>query len=340
MKKIENISVIGGGSWGTAIACHLARNGHAVRMWVYEKEVAEGINTHHINPFFLSDISLPESIRATTDMEEALAQAGSIVMVVPSNFYRRIAKSLPPFLSDEIFILNASKGIEDESLRLMTQILEEELPEKFHRRIACLSGPSFAREVAGKKFTAVTIASSSEKTSKIFQRLFNGHFFRTYIHHDPIGVQLGGALKNVIAIAVGIADGKEMGLNARAALITRSLAEITRIGIVMGADATTFLGLAGLGDLVLTCTGDLSRNRTVGLKLGQGITLKAITNDMKMIAEGILNTKSAYALASSLKVRAPIISGMYHILFKGASVEETLETLLAREPGKEMDGLG
>jgi glycerol-3-phosphate dehydrogenase (NAD(P)+) len=156
--------VVGGGSWGTAIACHLARNGHAVRMWVYEKEVAEGINTHHINPFFLSDISLPESIRATTDMEEALAQAGSIVMVVPSNFYRRIAKSLPPFLSDEIFILNASKGIEDESLRLMTQILEEELPEKFHRRIACLSGPSFAREVAGKKFTAVTIASSSEKT--------------------------------------------------------------------------------------------------------------------------------------------------------------------------------
>ncbi len=340
MKKTENISVVGGGSWGTAIACHLARNGHAVRMWVYEKEVADGINTRHVNPFFLSDVSLPDTIRATTDMEEALTHTGSLVMVVPSNFYRHVARSLSPFLSDETFILNASKGIEDESLRLMTQILEEELPEKFHRRIACLSGPSFAREVAGEKFTAATIASSREETSQFFQRIFNGRFFRTYIHHDPIGVQLGGALKNVIAIAVGIADGKEMGLNARAALITRSLAEITRIGMVMGADATTFLGLAGLGDLVLTCTGNLSRNRTVGLKLGQGMRLKTITNDMKMIAEGILNTKSAYALANKLKVRAPVISGMYRILFKDASVEEILETLLAREPGKEMAGLG
>jgi len=306
-------------------------------MWVYEREVAHGINVHHVNPFFLSDIFLPDTICASTDMAEALEQTRAIVMVVPSNFYRRVAKTIVNYLPDKSFILSASKGIEDESLLLMTQILEEELPEKFFKQIACLSGPSFAREVAGEKFTAATIASGEEETSRFFQRIFNDRFFRTYIHHDPIGVQLGGALKNVIAIAVGIADGRKMGLNARAALITRSLSEITRIGIVMGADPATFLGLSGLGDLVLTCTGDLSRNRTVGLKLGQGIPLETITHDMKMIAEGILNTKSAYALVNRLKVRAPVISGMYHILFKGSSVEETLDKLLAREPGKEMD---
>ena len=339
MKEAHSITVIGGGSWGTALALHLARKGFSIRIWVYEKEVAEDINQKHENSQFLGGIPLSQNISATTDFETALSGTDCVVMVVPSHFYRKVATSLVPYFPSQIPIISAAKGIEEDTLKLMTQILEECLPNTFHQGIACLSGPSFAREVAEKKFTAVTVAARNTETAKYFQNIFYTPTFRAYTHHDPIGVQLGGALKNIMAIAVGIADGLEMGTNARAALITRGLAEISRIGIKMGADSATFLGLSGMGDLVLTCTGDLSRNRNVGLKLGKGMKLDEIVRDMKMVAEGVVNTKSAYQLTRKLGVRAPIISGMYHILYEGIPIEKAVEEILSSEPRNEFETL-
>ncbi len=337
MTSKQLIAVIGGGSWGTAIALHLARKGFPIRMWVYEREVADAINMKHENPLFLPGILLPDSITASNDVTQVVKGVERLVMVVPSHFYRRVTESLVPLLTSSARIVSAAKGIEENSLKLMTQILEEILPPSFHERIACLSGPSFAREVAQQKFTAVTMASTSPQTAKYFQTIFTTPDFRVYTHHDPIGVQLGGALKNIMAIAVGIADGLEMGTNARAALITRGLTEISRIGRKMGADPSTFLGLSGMGDLVLTCTGDLSRNRNVGLKLGKGQSLDEITRDMKMIAEGVLNTKSAYQLTRKLNVRAPIITGMYQILYEKLPLEEAVTKILSTEPKGEFE---
>jgi glycerol-3-phosphate dehydrogenase (NAD(P)+) len=306
-------------------------------MWVYEREVAEAINTDHVNPLFLPGIPLPVSITASNDMARVVKDVETLVMVVPSHFYRRVTESLVPLLAPSARIVSAAKGIEENSLKLMTQILEEILPAPFHERIACLSGPSFAREVAQEKFTAVTMASASPPTAKYFQAIFTTPYFRVYTHHDPIGVQLGGALKNIMAIAVGIADGLEMGTNARAALITRGLTEISRIGRKMGADPSTFLGLSGMGDLVLTCTGDLSRNRNVGLKLGRGQSIDEIVRDMKMIAEGVLNTKSAYQLTRKLDVRAPIITGMYQILYEKLPLGKAVTKILSTEPKGEFE---
>ncbi len=338
MEPLDQIAVIGGGSWGTAIALHLARKGFPIKIWVYEKNVADDINTTHENTVFLPGIPLPENIAASTDMSEIIQGISNFVMVVPSNFYRRVAESLSLQLPKHgIKIVSAAKGIEENTLKLMTQILEDVLSPSLHENIASLSGPSFAREVANMKFTAVTIAAKNMETARHFQRIFNTPYFRVYTHHDPIGVQLGGAIKNVIAIAVGIADGMGMGTNARAALITRGLAEISRIGRKMGAHTSTFLGLSGMGDLVLTCTGDLSRNRSVGLKLGKGFKLDEIIHDMKMVAEGIQNTKSAYQLTCKLNVRAPIISGMYQVLYENIPLEEAVERILSSEPRDEFD---
>ncbi len=337
MESTQSITVVGGGSWGTALALHLARKEFSVSMWVYEEEVAEDINARHENAQFLKGVPLTRNISATTRFETALSGADYVVMVVPSHFYRRVATAMVPHLPGQIPIISAAKGIEEDTLKLMTQILEECLPDTFHRGIACLSGPSFAREVAAEKFTAVTVAAKDAETAKTFQKIFYTPTFRVYTHHDPIGVQLGGALKNIMAIAVGIADGMEMGTNARAALITRGLAEISRIGVKMGADPATFLGLSGMGDLVLTCTGDLSRNRNVGLKLGRGMKLSEIVRDMKMVAEGVVNTKSAYQLTQKLGVRAPIISGMYSILYEDTPLQNAVKTILSTEPKNEFE---
>ena len=337
MEPSRPIAVIGGGSWGTAIALHLARRGFPVQMWAYESEVAEGINLRHENTLFLPGVTLPQTIVASNNLGDIVKNVTTLVMVVPSHFYRKVAESLALHLPDDVRIISASKGIEEDTLKLMTQILEEILSPSLHKGIACLSGPSFAREVATMKFTAVTVAAKRAETAKYFQKTFYTPYFRVYTHHDPIGVQLGGALKNIMAIAVGIADGMEMGTNARAALITRGLAEISRIGLKMGADPSTFLGLSGIGDLVLTCTGDLSRNRNVGLKLGRGLKLDEIIRDMKMVAEGVLNTKSAYHLTRKLGVRAPIISGMYQILYEGVSLTEAVDRILSTEPRDEFE---
>jgi len=331
------IAVIGGGSWGTAIAYHLSVKGYPVRMWVYEPEVAEGINTRHENPLFLPGITLPGHVTASNDMAAVLDGIETLVMVVPSHFFRKITEEAARHISGEAYIASAAKGIEDNTHKVMTQILEEVFPPSFHARIACLSGPSFAREVAQLKFTAVTVASRNMETARYFQNVFTAPHFRAYTHTDPIGVQIGGALKNIMAIAVGVADGMEMGTNARAALITRGLAEISRIGKKMGADPATFLGLSGIGDLVLTCTGNLSRNRNVGLKLGQGLKIEEITRDMRMVAEGVVNTKSAYQLTQKLGVRAPVITAMYRILYKGLPLNEAVHEILSTEPGEEFE---
>lgn len=306
-------------------------------MWVYEPEVAEDINTRHENRLFLPGVSLPETVSADTDMAVVVEGVEALIMVVPSHFFRRVAREVARHASPGAHVASASKGIEDDTHKLMTQILEEELPPSFLPRIACLSGPSFAREVASSKFTAVTVASKNPETAKYFQKIFTAPHFRAYTHNDPIGVQIGGALKNIMAIAVGVADGLGMGTNARAALITRGLAEISRIGKKMGADPATFLGLSGIGDLVLTCTGDLSRNRNVGLKLGQGKRIEEITGEMRMVAEGVLNTKSAFRLTQELGVRAPIISSMYRILYEGLPLEDAVRGILSTEPGEEFE---
>jgi len=336
-EPLRPIAVIGGGSWGTAIAYHLASKGYPIRMWVYETEVARNIDLNHENHLFLPGIRLPDTVTAKTDMALVLEGIGTIVMVVPSHFYRKIAEEVTRHISMDSKIISASKGIEDHTHKLMTQILEEVLPPGLHSNIACLSGPSFAREVALSKFTAVTIASRNPETARYFQKIFRTPNFRAYTHHDPIGTQIGGALKNIMALAVGIADGMEMGTNARAALITRGLAEISRIGRKMGADPSTFLGLSGIGDLVLTCTGDLSRNRNVGLKLGRGQKIEEITRDMRMVAEGVLNTKSVYELTQKIEVRAPIISGMYKILYEGMPLKDAVALILSTEPGEEFE---
>jgi len=334
---ISPIAVIGGGSWGTALARHLAVKGYPIRMWVYETEVVQNINARHENHLFLPGITLPDNVTAYHDMSEVVRNIKSVVMVVPSHFFRKVALEMARHLPEDASVISASKGIEDNTHKVMTQILEEILPTSYHERIACLSGPSFAREVAASKFTAVTVASKNPETARYFQKIFAAPHFRAYTHHDPIGVQIGGALKNIMAIAVGIADGMEMGTNARAALITRGLAEISRIGKKMGANPSTFLGLSGIGDLVLTCTGDLSRNRNVGLKLGQGLKIEEITRDMRMVAEGVLNTKSAHQLTEKLGVRAPIISGMYHLLYEGMPLKEVVDRILSTEPGEEFE---
>ena len=277
------ISVIGAGSWGTTLAYILADKGYDVTLWVYEKELAESIRTTRINSTYLPDIRLPDEMIVTNLLEEALHKARYIINAVPTQFTRSVFSEAAPFMNDDAIIVSVAKGIEKGSLVTVSSILKE----LTHQKIAVLSGPSFAKEVMKKLPTAVTIATEDTNSGLLLQEIFNTNFFRVYTHNDILGVELGGALKNVIAIATGISDGLGFSNNARATLITRGLAEITRLGIAMGAKEKTFSGLSGLGDLVLTCTSPLSRNYTVGINLGQGKKLKDILQQTKSVAEGV-----------------------------------------------------
>ena len=331
----EIIAVIGAGSWGTTLADLLAKKGHAVTLWAYEPELVLEMRSSRENSLFLPGIQLHEKLRFTNDLEEAYAGCTMVLCVVPSQLVRRVMVDSLPYLPPDAVLVSASKGIELDTLAVVSEIYREICPPELFARFAALSGPSFAREVAQEMPTAVTVASESEEVARRVQQAFSSSFFRVYRNTDLVGVELGGAIKNVIAIAAGISDGLGFGSNTRAALITRGLAEMTRLGIAMGAQAATFAGLAGMGDLVLTCTGDLSRNRSVGLKIGQGRQLSEILGEMRMVAEGVKTTESAYNLARKMGVEMPIIEQMYQMLYQDKPAREAVLELMTRNPKAE-----
>jgi glycerol-3-phosphate dehydrogenase (NAD(P)+) len=333
---IPRIGVIGAGSWGTTLADLLADKGYYVDLWVREEEVFNHIKEDRINRTFLPGIRLSSMFNPVKTFEQVLADKDLVLMVVPSHVFREVLLGLKPYLQPDMRLMTATKGIENDSLKIMSQVVEEILPEEYSGPFACLAGPSFAREVMAKQPTAVTIACRDMSHAARLQTIFSTESFRVYTSDDLVGVQLCGALKNVIAIASGAADGLGFGLNTRAALITRGLAEIMRLGIAMGANPMTFAGLSGIGDLVLTCTGDLSRNRMVGLKIGQGVHLEEITKDMNMVAEGIKTSLSAYQLGKKMGVDMPIINKVYEILYQGKEPRPAVGELMTRELKKEM----
>jgi glycerol-3-phosphate dehydrogenase (NAD(P)+) len=320
------LAVIGAGSWGTALAIHLARAGAAVGLWAREPEIAEGISRTRRNPWYLSDLECPPAVAVTTEPEEAITGAETVVVAVPSEF---VAATLKGFgrIPAGVPVVSATKGFDPERHLRVTEIIGEALPG---RPVAALSGPTFAREVALGRPTACVVAAPDEALTVRLQVALGSREFRLYTNRDTVGVEVGGALKNVVAIATGLADGLELGENARAALITRGLAEITRLAVAMGANAATLAGLAGLGDLVLTCTGTLSRNRGLGLALARGRTQAAVEAETRMIAEGARTVTSALWLAGRHAVRMPICVEVGAVLFDGKPPEAALRSLLDR----------
>ena len=327
----ERIAVIGGGSWGTALADALARNGHDTLLWAYERELVAEINNSHTNSLFLPDIPLHPALACTASLADALAGRGIILLVTPVQVMRGVLAQAAPLIGAGAVIVNASKGIELETLKTVSQVCGDLLgPEALNRYVA-LSGPTFAREVASGFPSLIVAASLDEGCARRVQAALSGPQLRVYTNSDVIGVELGGAVKNVIAIAAGISDGLGFGHNARAALITRGLAEMNRLGRAMGAQAATFAGLAGMGDLVLTCTGNLSRNRTVGFKLGQGQRLADILAEMRMVAEGVKTAESVYRLSRKLGVEMPIVEKTFQILHEDKPARQAVTELMARE---------
>lgn len=327
----ERIAVIGAGSFGTALGKLLADKGYPVSIWVHSAERARELLEKRENTTYLPGIPLPYNLIPSSDLAQVVKDKTVVVCVVPSHHVRPVFVEAAAAIEGEPLVVTASKGIEDATSKTMLEVLEEVLPDGVRPRIAALSGPSFAREVARGMPTAVTAAARDQTAANAVQELFTTSFFRVYSSLDVIGVELGGAVKNVIAIGAGLSDGLGFGSNTRAALITRGVAEIARLGARMGADPRTLGGLSGLGDLVLTCTGELSRNRTVGLRLGRGETLAAILSEMKMVAEGVRNAKSVRDLARKLGVEMPITEQMYLVLHEGKPPRQAVVDLMSRE---------
>ncbi len=332
---INKIGVIGAGAWGTALAKHLAEKGLEVRLWAYEHDVVNAINTSHENPVFLKGVPLPPSLIATSSLGEAVSGRDGVLFVVPSHLTRSVFHQLAPCLSAPLPLVCATKGIEENTAKLMTQVMEDELPASMHCSLMVLSGPSFASEFSVGKPTAVCLAGSDEQLVRRFQSALMTPVFRVYADTDAIGVQLGGALKNVMALASGVIDGLDLGLNARAALITRGLAEIIRLGVAMGADPRTFYGLSGVGDLVLTCTGTLSRNHSVGVRLGRGEKLETILAGMQAVAEGVRTSRAALTLARRYQVDMPIIQEINAVLYDDKSCLKAVSDLMERDAKSE-----
>lgn len=330
-------AVIGAGAFGTALSNVLASNCDQVRLWGREPELMTAINTRHENTIFLPGIPVAPNVFATSDMAEALEGAEVVVAAAPSQVTRAVMRSATPYLPKHVPIVTVAKGIENDTLMTMTEVLEDCLPEQYHPYLAVLSGPSFAKELAQRMPTVVTIASHWEKVAIRCQTLLATETFRSYTSRDVVGVQLGGALKNVIAIAAGIADGLGFGHNARAAIITRGLAEITRMAVRLGANPLTLSGLSGMGDLVLTCTGELSRNRTVGFALGQGKTIDQILKDMKQVAEGVKTAQSARDLSRKTGVELPICQQVYCITHEGKNPRQAVVDLMTRHQKPELE---
>jgi glycerol-3-phosphate dehydrogenase (NAD(P)+) len=327
-------AVVGAGAWGTALADLLAGNGHETTLWALEPDVAASINECGENRRFLTGIPLSRAIRATNDVCAAVDGAALIVYATPSHHLRRIAKETLSAVQRDAILCVATKGIEAETLVLMTTVVEQEIPG---RSVVGISGPSFAAEVAAHLPTAIVAASAYDDAARAAQGALSSNTFRVYTHDDVLGVELGGALKNVMAVATGIVEGVGLGFNSRAAIITRGLHEMTRLGVVLGARASTFAGLAGLGDLVLTCTGALSRNRALGVEIGKGSPLAAALEGKQTVAEGVITTASAFALATRHGVDMPIVQMVHRILFDGHAARDAVPELMARELRAEQD---
>ena len=327
---MRQIAIIGGGSWGTALALALGRKGHPIRLWVFENELVESINHHRRNALYLSEFELPDGVTASHSLEAVLGGADIVLTVVPSHHCRAVYQSMLPFLRPEMVLVSATKGIETESLLRMSEVISAVTMPVFQPRVAVISGPSFAKEVAKGDPTAIVVASEHLGTAQLIQHEFSSPSLRLYTNTDVTGVELGGAVKNVIAIAAGVCSGLGFGFNSLAALVTRGLSEMTRMAVACGGKRETLGGLAGMGDLLLTCTGELSRNRSVGVQLGQGRKLAEIVGSTRMVAEGVLTTAATLALARKHQVEMPITEQMDAVLHHGKSPQEAIRELMER----------
>ena len=331
------IGVVGAGSWGTALANLLGCKGYFLDLWVFEPEVCRQIEKYRENKVFLPGVSLSPNVHPSNELPAVTADKDLVLLVVPSHLMRETTLRLADSIGPGTTVVSASKGIENKTHLTMSGVIRETMHGLAEDQLAALSGPSFAREVARKSPTVITAASSSLATAEKVQHIFSTPYFRVYTNQDVIGVELGGAVKNVIAIAAGVIDGLGLGLNTRAALITRGLVEIQRLGKHLGADQRTLAGIAGVGDLILTCTGDLSRNHTVGKKIGEGLKLDEILGEMRMVAEGVKTAKSVYNLSRKVDVEMPICEEMYHILYEGASPRDAVYRLMTRDLKQEIE---
>lgn len=336
---MNKIAVLGSGSWGTALSMVLAENGHSVELWSRSVEQVRSINQEKRNPNYLPDVQLPEGIHATMDLSEAIEGASVAVLVVPTKAMRDVLPELRRVMKQAMLFVHASKGIEPESNLRISQIIEEEIPEELRSGVVVLSGPSHAEEVCQKQPTTVTSASENEEHARLVQDLFMSNDFRVYTNPDVIGVEMGGALKNIIAIGAGMTAGLGFGDNAKAALMTRGLAEMARLGLKQGANPMTFAGLGGLGDLIVTCTSVHSRNWRAGYALGTGKSVAEVEQEMGMVVEGIRTTKAAYQLAKKLNVEMPITEELYQVLFHNKPVDEAVAELMGRVKKQEVEDL-
>ncbi len=333
----EKISIIGAGSWGTALAVHLAENFRQISLWVHEKDLCDALIRTRENTWFLPGYHLPDNVLPTTSLQSCVQGQSLILLVVPTHVLRQVLSQIKPFIAKNCLLISASKGIENDTLFTSHQIIQDVL--QTNNPTATISGPTFAKEVASGVPSALVASAETLATAKQVQEIFATDKMKVFSSSDLIGVEIGGALKNVIAIATGICDGLGLGCNTRAALITRGLVEISRIGTELGAKPETFYGLTGLGDLVLTCTGDLSRNRQLGIQLGKGKPLKEITENMKMVAEGVLTVKSAHSLIKKFNVQAAIMEETYRVLHEDKSPSQALEDLMKVEISTEFAGV-
>lgn len=335
---MKKVTVIGAGSFGTALAIVLSRAGNEVNLWAREPDIAYSINNQHRNPYYISDVTLPDSITCYTDLAECVPDRDMVVFATPSHAMREAASRVKPYFSGNEIVVSVAKGIENDTFMTMSQVLSEVLEDTIiDDHIGVLSGPSHAEEVSKFKPTTVVATSYSKRTAGIIQETFMTPMFRIYVNYDIIGVEIGASVKNIMAIAAGIVDGASLGDNAKAALITRGLHEMRRLGMKLGASQDTFSGLTGMGDLVVTCTSEHSRNRFVGYHIGQGDTLDDIVSKMNMVAEGIKTTKSVYDWSKKLKVEMPITEAMYRILFEREDPKDMLYDLMTRNAKEEIN---
>ena len=328
---VQHVAVIGAGAWGTALARHLAEKQVPVCLWAHEPEVVQAIQLRRENAVYLPGVLLPPTLSATNVLADAITGADCLIFAVPSHVARPVLSRIATLLPQPIPFVSATKGIEEETLALVTQVMQAVLPAHMHESLLVLSGPSFASKVSRGKPTALCLAGRDAGMVKSIQSLFMTPNFRVYADDDLIGVQLGGALKNVMALAAGVVDGLELGHNARAALMTRGLAEMIRLGVAMGADPRTFYGLSGVGDLILTCTGPLSRNHSVGVRLGKGERLEGILASMQAVAEGVRTAKAALGLALRCGVDMPIVQEVNAVLFADKPCRQAVGDLMERE---------